>query len=77
MSEILLTITDVSKQFSHIEALKRVNLTLNRGDIVGLVGGNGAGKTTLLRLMCGLYHPTQGQVLFHGDSGPAPVAEMR
>ena len=77
MSEILLTIDDVSKQFSHIEALKRVNLTLNRGDIVGLVGGNGAGKTTLLRLMCGLYQPTEGQVLFHGDSGPAPVAEMR
>ena len=77
MSEILLTITDVSKQFSHIEALKSVNLTLNRGDIVGLVGGNGAGKTTLLRLMCGLYQPTEGQVLFHGDSGPAPVAEMR
>ncbi len=77
MGEILLTINDVSKQFSHIEALKNVTLTLNRGDIVGLVGGNGAGKTTLLRLMCGLYRPTSGRVLFHADSGPAPVVEMR
>jgi len=77
VGEILLTINDVSKQFSHIEALKNVTLTLNRGDIVGLVGGNGAGKTTLLRLMCGLYRPTSGRVLFHADSGPAPVVEMR
>jgi sodium transport system ATP-binding protein len=77
VGDILLTINNVSKQFSHIEALKNVNLTLNRGDIVGLVGGNGAGKTTLLRLMCGLYHPTTGQVLFHRDSSQAPVAEMR
>ena len=57
--------------------MKNVNVTMNRGDIVGVVGGNGDGKTTLLRLMCGLYRPTSGRVLFHADSGPAPVVEMR
>ncbi|HIG04004.1 MAG TPA: ABC transporter ATP-binding protein [Candidatus Poseidoniales archaeon] len=73
----LLTLNGVSKHFGHIEALSRVDLTLNRGDIVGLVGGNGAGKTTLLRLMCGLYQPTDGTVVYHGENGDRPLVEMR
>ncbi|MDP6639993.1 MAG: ABC transporter ATP-binding protein [Candidatus Poseidoniaceae archaeon] len=77
MSKPLLTLDNVSKRFSHVEALSNVSLTLKRGDIVGLVGGNGAGKTTLLRLMCGLYQPSEGEVNYHAETGVAPVTEMR
>ena len=47
MTGTLLSVRDVSKNFGDVEALKSVTLDLNRGDVVGLVGGNGAGKTTL------------------------------
>lgn len=43
-----------------IEALKNINLKLNDGDRVGLIGHNGAGKTTLLKVLAQIYEPTQG-----------------
>ncbi|MBS72524.1 MAG: hypothetical protein CMO20_06225 [Thermoplasmata archaeon] len=64
MTSALLSIRNVSKSFADVDALQSVTLDLNRGDIVGLVGGNGAGKTTLLRLLCGLYQPTDGEVTY-------------
>ena len=77
VSNNLLTIDSVNKKFSDVEALKGVNLTLSRGEIVGLVGGNGAGKTTLLRLMSGLYKPSDGSIIFHSNEGDNPISEMR
>ena len=78
MSGTLLSVRDVSKNFGDVEALKSVTLDLKRGDIVGLVGGNGAGKTTLLRLLCGLYKPSLGGVVFIDDSGNEhPVHQVR
>ena len=47
--------------------LENVNLTLNEGSVMGLVGINGAGKTTLLRLISGVFVPTSGQVLCDGE----------
>jgi len=74
----LLTSSGVVKQFGEIRAVDGVNLTLKRGDIVGLVGGNGAGKTTMLRLLCGLYRPTEGEISFHSKSGEKrPIHEIR
>ena len=49
-----------------VNALSRVNLHLDHGDRVGLVGHNGAGKTTLLRVMAGVYEPTIGSVVVDG-----------
>ena len=78
MTGTLLSVRDVSKNFGDIEALKSVTLDLNRGDIVGLVGGNGAGKTTLLRLLCGLYKPSVGGVVFIDEGGDEhPVHQVR
>jgi len=64
LSEILLNLSRVSKTFGDVEALSGVDLQVNRGQVLGLVGGNGAGKTTLLRLMSGVYAPTSGEVNF-------------
>jgi|TARA_B110000116_G_scaffold175911_1_gene152179 sodium transport system ATP-binding protein len=78
MTRTLLSVRGVSKNFGDVEALKTITLDLNKGDIVGLVGGNGAGKTTLLRLLCGLYKPSDGQVVFVDDGGiEHPIHKVR
>ncbi|MGC4933210.1 ABC transporter ATP-binding protein [Gordonia sp. DT30] len=53
-----------------VEALKNVNLHLQHGDRVGLVGHNGAGKSTLLRLLSGIYEPTRGHCQVVGRVAP-------
>jgi sodium transport system ATP-binding protein len=78
MTRTLLSVREVSKNFGDVEALKTITLDLNKGDIVGLVGGNGAGKTTLLRLLCGLYKPSDGHVVFVDDGGVEhPIHKVR
>jgi len=47
-------------------SLKHLNLTIETGDKIGLIGGNGAGKTTLLKLIAGLYPPTSGSIEING-----------
>ena len=74
MPETLLSLRGVTKNFAEVEALKRIDLEIHSGEIVGLVGSNGAGKTTLLRLMAGVYTPSNGRVEL---SNGRPVEEMR
>jgi len=50
----LLKCTEVSKQFGGLQALKKVDLTVNSNEITGLVGPNGSGKSTLLNLISGV-----------------------
>ena len=73
MENQLLKLTGVAKYFGEVEALRYVDLDIQSGQVVGLVGGNGAGKTTLLRLMAGVIEPTSGSVMFRN----LPVAGMR
>ncbi len=58
----MIRLAQVTKRFGTKEALKRVDLTLDRGEIVGLIGHNGAGKTTALRLMAGILDPCEGAI---------------
>ena len=51
-----------NREYTTKSALKNVNLQIEKGQIVGLVGANGAGKTTLLKILSGLIYPTQGEV---------------
>lgn len=53
---------------SGIIALKNLNLKINRGDFIGLVGPNGSGKTTLLYLLANLYEPTSGQIFYNNKN---------
>jgi branched-chain amino acid transport system ATP-binding protein len=60
----LLKCTEVSKRFGGLQALKKVDLTVNKNEIAGLVGPNGSGKSTLLNLVSGVYKPDSGKILF-------------
>ncbi|MFD1411181.1 ABC transporter ATP-binding protein [Lapidilactobacillus gannanensis] len=65
----VLEIKQVSKKFGHYQALTDIDLTINRGDIFGLIGENGAGKTTLMRLITQLSPLQQGQITLLGETG--------
>lgn len=58
----LLSIQQLSKQYGKQKAVHQVSLTINKGEICGLVGENGAGKTTLLRMLSGLISQTSGTI---------------
>jgi branched-chain amino acid transport system ATP-binding protein len=60
----LLKCTEVSKRFGGLQALKKVDLTVKKNEIAGLVGPNGSGKSTLLNLISGVYKPDSGKILF-------------
>ncbi len=63
----IITIAGLNKTYaSGFQALKRVDLTINRGEIFALLGPNGAGKTTLISIICGIVNPTQGTVTVDG-----------
>ena len=59
----MITISNLKKQFGETVACDIEQLTINDGDILGLVGNNGAGKTTLFRLLLDLLQPDGGSVL--------------
>ena len=59
-------INQMTKVFEHVTALDQVNLELEAGQIVGLLGPNGSGKTTLIKIMNGLLTPTSGNVRING-----------
>ncbi len=56
----------ISKRFGAVQALRAVDCTLYRGEILGLVGDNSAGKSTLMKVLSGAYLPDGGEILFDG-----------
>lgn len=70
----ILECRSLTKQFGYRPALKGVNLSVERGRIVGLLGPNGSGKSTLIKLANGLITPTSGEILIDGK---APGVETR
>lgn len=62
----VLEIQGLSKRYGAVQAVKDISFTMERGDILGIVGESGCGKTTLLRLISGLEPSDSGQVLLHG-----------
>jgi branched-chain amino acid transport system ATP-binding protein len=63
----LLEVSDLHSYYGNIHALKGISLTVEKGEIVSLIGGNGAGKSTTLRTICGLLKPRQGLVRLEGE----------
>ena len=70
----ILELNDVHSYYGHIHALKGVSLTVDKGEVVTLIGANGAGKTTTLKTISGLIHPRQGSIVLDGEriDGLAP-----
>ncbi|MBX5461315.1 MAG: ABC transporter ATP-binding protein [Steroidobacteraceae bacterium] len=63
----ILTITNLTKSYaSGLQALKRIDLEIHKGEIFALLGPNGAGKTTLISIVCGIVTPTTGTVIAAG-----------
>ena len=62
MSETILRTEDVSIHFGGLVAVDKVNIHLDKGEILGLIGTNGAGKTTLFNMIAGALKPTSGQI---------------
>ncbi|MDC9826391.1 ATP-binding cassette domain-containing protein [Devosia sp. ZB163] len=63
----VLELANVAKHYGAITALTDISLTLNAGEVVGLVGDNGAGKTTLVKIIAGNFHPSEGTISLDGQ----------
>jgi branched-chain amino acid transport system ATP-binding protein len=63
----LLEVNDIHTYYGNIQALDGISLTVEKGEIVTLIGGNGAGKTTTLRTISGLLKPRQGSIRLAGE----------
>jgi branched-chain amino acid transport system ATP-binding protein len=61
---MLMRIEQVKVSYGGVQALLGVSLTVQEGEVVGILGGNGAGKTTLVNAICGLVPPTEGDIWF-------------
>lgn len=68
MSEPILSAKDIEVYYGPIKALNRVNLEVNKGEIVALIGANGGGKTTLLKAITGLVRMHSGVVIHKGEN---------
>ena len=64
MTVALLEIENLHTYYGHVHALKGINLEVEEGEIVTLIGANGAGKSTTLRTISGLVRPREGQIRF-------------
>lgn len=63
----LLALKGIKKSFGPIEVLKGVDLEIEPGEIVALVGDNGAGKSTLIKIITGVHAPSEGEIFFKGE----------
>ena len=66
----LVELKGITKAFGPTLANANIDLTVDRSDVIGLVGGNGAGKSTLMRILCGITAPTRGRIAFEGVDEP-------
>ncbi len=66
-----LKITDLSVSYGDVEAIQNINLTVNEGEYLGIIGPNGGGKTTLISAVTGLIRPDSGTVRIFGEEGRA------
>jgi branched-chain amino acid transport system ATP-binding protein len=66
-SAAMLELRNVHTSYGRVRALQGLDVVVNHGEVVTLIGSNGAGKTTTLKTISGLLHPRQGQVFFEGQ----------
>tara|TARA_Y100001980_G_C14495774_1_gene272276 strand:+ start:142 stop:882 length:741 start_codon:yes stop_codon:yes gene_type:complete len=64
----VLEVKSVSKRFGGVQALDDVSIHLNEGEVLALAGDNGAGKSTLIKVVSGVYHPDDGDIIFNNEN---------
>ena len=64
----ILEIKDLKKQFGEREILKGINFSVNKGDVVCIIGPSGSGKSTLIRCINFLETPTSGEICYQGEN---------
>jgi len=74
MTEEVLRVEHIAKNYGAVAALTDVTMHLNKGEVLGLIGDNGAGKSTLLKILCGFQPPTSGQIFVNG--GPVVLKSV-
>ncbi len=74
MTQPVLSVESISKQFEAVRAVDDVSFEVSRGEILGYLGPNGAGKTTSIRMILGIFRPDHGEIVVHldGHSGRLP-----
>ena len=72
----LLKVTNLSVSYGHVEALRGIDVEVNKGQIVSIIGANGAGKTTLLRTISGLVKPQTGKIECEGEPLPRKPSQI-
>ena len=67
MGQELFRMEGISKSFPGVKALDHVSLSVNKGEVLGLVGENGAGKSTLMKILSGVYRADEGEIFIEGE----------
>jgi simple sugar transport system ATP-binding protein len=67
-SQPLVEVKGIAKSFGNIKALNRVDFTLGKAEVLGLLGDNGAGKSTLIKILTGLFSPDKGEIRWEGEA---------
>ena len=75
MNSPLLEVKGVTKRFPGVVALDRVNLSLDEGEVLALIGENGAGKSTLMKILAGIQQPDEGSIQWCGR--PTPIRTIQ
>lgn len=73
----ILELKNLTRYFGGLAAVNKLNLTLEPGEILGLVGPNGSGKTTVFNLITGVYKPTGGKVILSSDGNTEDVTGLK
>ena len=68
MGDMILEIKHLSKSFGTHEVLRDIDFTVNKGDVISIIGASGSGKSTLLRCVNLLETPSSGEILYHGKN---------
>lgn len=76
-NSIVIETKNLSKRFKDVKAVESLNMKVRKGEIFGFLGPNGAGKTTTIKMIMGLIHPSNGEVLINGERAHPNSVEVR
>ena len=73
----MIAVNNISKSYGELKALSDIGFSMQKGEIVGLLGVNGAGKSTLMKILSGIISPDEGKILFSGKDFLADSLEIK